>query len=141
MAGLDTNVLVRWLVNDDAAQAATVRRLMSLVPTGQPLLVPITVTLELEWVLRARYRFDKVSVLSAFDALLETDEMQFQHDQSVEWALRTYRDGSADFADCLHAALCVWEECSPLMTFDTRAARLTGVELLNARANARAVGP
>ena len=134
MPGLDTNVLVRWLVNDDAAQAATVRRLMSLVPTGQPLLVPITVTLELEWVLRARYRFDKVSVLSAFDALLETDEMQFQHDQSVEWALRTYRDGSADFADCLHAALCVWEEFSPLLTFDTRAARLRGAELLSARA-------
>ena len=134
MAGLDTNVLVRWLVNDDAAQAATVRRLMSLVPTDQPLLVPITVTLELEWVLRARYRFDKVSVLSAFDALLEIDEMQFQHDQSVEWALRTYRDGSAALADCLHAALCVWEEFSPLLTFDTRAARLRGAELLSARA-------
>ena len=134
MAGLDTNVLVRWLVNDDAAQAATVRRLMVSLPPGQPLLVPITVTLELEWVLRARYRFDKAAVLTTFDALLETVELQFQHDESVEWALRTYRDGSADFADCLHAALCVWEEFSPLLTFDTRAARLRGAELLSASA-------
>ena len=134
MAGLDTNVLVRWLVNDDSAQAATVRRLMASLPPGQPLLVPITVTLELEWVLRARYRLDKVSVLSAFDALLETDELQFQHDESVEWALRTYRDGSTAFTDCLHAALCVWEEFSPLLTFDGRAAQLSGAKLLCARA-------
>ena len=134
MPRLDTNVLVRWLVNDDAGQAATVRRLMASLPPGQPLLVPITVTLELEWVLRARYRFDKAAVLSAFDAVLETDELLFQHDGSVEWALRTYRDGSADFADCLHTALAIWEEFSPLLTFDTRAARLRGAELLSARA-------
>lgn len=68
-----------------------------------PLFVPSTVMLELEWVLRSRYEFDKATVLGAFNALLETQELEFQDEPALERALSFYRQSSADFADCLHA--------------------------------------
>ena len=65
-----------------------------------------TVMPELEWVLRSRYRFDKATVLQAFNALLETQELEFQTEAALERALHLYRQGAAEFADCLHAGLC-----------------------------------
>ena len=131
MAGLDTNVLVRWLVDDDAGQADRVQVLLEAVRAGtEPLFVPTTVVLELEWVLRSRYRFEKAQVLSAFTALLETHELDFQTEDAVERALHLYREGAAEFADCLHAGLCGAAGRSPLLTFDKQAARLASVELL-----------
>lgn len=131
MPSLDTNVLVRWLVEDDSAQAA---RAQSLFESAQvhrsPLFVPSTVMLELEWVLRSRYQFDKATVLGTFGALLETQELEFQAEAALEWALHLYRQGTADFADCLHTGLSASADRAPLLTFDEKAARLPNVERL-----------
>jgi predicted nucleic-acid-binding protein len=131
MPGLDTNVLVRWILDDDARQATRVQKLFEEVREhGSPLFVPSTVMLELEWVLRSRYELDKSAVLGAFNALLETQELEFQDEPALERALSLYRDGSADFADCLHAGQCGSAGRSPMITFDETAARLPNVELL-----------
>lgn len=131
MAGLDTNVLVRWIVDDDPRQAARVKRLLEeAVEQESPLFVSSTVMLELEWVLRSRYAFDKSTVLGAFNALLETRELEFQDEPAIERALSFYRQNSADFADCLHAGQCGSARRVPMVTFDRTAARLPGVELL-----------
>ena len=131
MAGLDTNVLVRWMLDDDPRQAARVQRLFDEVREEQsPLFVPSTVMLELEWVLRSRYALDKSTVLGAFNALLETQELEFQDEPALERALSLYRQSSADFADCLHAGQCGSAGRSPMITFDEAAARLPSVELL-----------
>ena len=133
MPGVDTNVLVRWLVADDPAQVASVQAVFESARTSREMLfVPTTVTLELEWVLRSRYRFDKATVLSAFTALLETQELEFQAEAALELALHSYRSAPADFADCLHAGLCAAANRMPLLSFDHKAARLTDVELLGA---------
>jgi predicted nucleic-acid-binding protein len=133
MAGLDTNVLVRWIVDDDPRQAARVERLFEEAhEQGSPLFVPGTVMLELEWVLRSRYEFEKSTVLSAFNALLETRELEFQDEPALERALSFYRQNSADFADCLHAGQCGSADRVPMVTFDRTAARIPGVELLKA---------
>lgn len=133
MAGLDTNVLVRWLVADDHKQTAQVQRLFDRAPAaGEPLFVPTTVLLELEWVLRSRYRLDKAGVMQAFIALLETRGLELQSESAVERALHAYREGAAEFADCLHVGLCSAAEHSPMLTFDAKAARLPGVELVAA---------
>ena len=130
MPGLDTNVLVRWLVEDDDDQAARVQRLFEAARTGQvPLFIPSTVVLELEWVLRSRYRFDKAIVLQTFNALLETQELEFQGEAALERALHLYRQGVAEFADCLHAGICGAADRSPLLTFDEKAARLPEIQL------------
>ncbi|MGB7988574.1 MAG: hypothetical protein WCF44_04225 [Candidatus Methylophosphatis roskildensis] len=78
MPGLDTDVLVRWLIADDDEQVASVDSVFeSARANGAMLFVPVTVALELEWVLRSRYRFDKSTVLGTFNALLETQELEF----------------------------------------------------------------
>ncbi len=133
MPGLDTNVLVRWLVDDDAAQVARINKVIeSAKRNRESFFVSSTVVLELEWVLRSRYQFAKSAVLDAFNALLETQELEFQSENAVEWALHLFRQGSAEFADCLHAGLGAMQGRSPLLTFDQKAAKLPGVELIGA---------
>lgn len=131
MPGLDTNVLVRWLVDDDRRQSALALALFESTRTrGDRLFVPTTVVLELEWALRSRYGFDKASILLAFNALLETRELDFQSEQALERALHWFRQGKSEFADCLHAAECASADRAPMLSFDVRAARLPGVRLL-----------
>jgi len=132
MPGLDTNVLVRWLVEDDEKQTARALRLFESARAGQTtLFVPSSVALELEWVLRSRYQFDKATVLGTFHALLETQELEFQDEAALEQALHLYRQGTAEFADCLHTGMCSLALRTPLLTFDDKAARLRGAELMS----------
>lgn len=132
MAALDTNVLVRWLVADDARQTAAADALVAAATEGdQRLFVPVTVLLELEWVLRSRYRFDKATVTRALDALMSVDELEFQDEPTLEQSLWHYRRaGAPDFADCLHVALAGQAHKGPLLTFDKAAAQLQGAELV-----------
>ena len=133
MPGVDTNLLVRWLIDDDAKQVAEVQTLLESTRARQiSLFVANTVSLELEWVLRSRYQLDKASVLAAFNALLEAQEIDFQDEAALERALHHYRNGVAEFADCLHSGICAAAGRSPLLTFDKVAARLPGDELLEA---------
>lgn len=132
MAALDTNVLVRWLVDDDAGQSAIVDGLLVLAAGKEDrLFVSVTVVLETEWVLRSRYRFDKPSVIAALDALLGVAELEFQTEPVLEQALWLFKQlSSADFADCLHLALATEAGRGPFLTFDQRASRLDGAALL-----------
>lgn len=131
MPGLDTNVLVRWLVEDDDRQTLRAQKLFEAARSSQAsLFVPVTVILELELVLRSRYQFDKATVLGAINALLETQELEFQDEAALERAMHLYRSGLAEFADCVHAGICAAAGRAPMWTFDERAARLPGVEQL-----------
>lgn len=134
MAALDTNVLVRWLTGDDARQSTRVALLLEeKAKNDERLFVPVTVMLELEWVLRARYRFDKAAITSALDSLLSVTELAFQTEPALEQALWLYKQaGAPDFADCLHVALVSQSGQGPLLTFDERASKLEGAELLKA---------
>ena len=131
MAALDTNVLVRFLVQDDARQGAAATRLIRKgVQSGGALFIPVTVVLELEWVLRSSFTFDKASVLQTMFGLLGSFELAFESEGAVEAALGNYADGKADFADCLHAALAMMAQEQPLWTFDRAAAKIDGARLL-----------
>lgn len=126
-------MLVRWLVGDDDRQTARAQRLFESARANQAtLFVPGTVMLELEWVLRSRYQFDKPTVLGTFGALLETQELEFQDEAALEQALHLYRQGTAEFADCVHAGICAAAARTPLLTIDRSAARLPNVEMLEA---------
>ena len=88
MPSVDTNVLVRLLAADDARQSAQAKALMQRAArTGESLFVPLTVVLELEWVLRSRYEYAKEQVLATLSSLLETRELVFQDEAAVEHAL------------------------------------------------------
>ncbi|CAN5715966.1 type II toxin-antitoxin system VapC family toxin [soil metagenome] len=131
MPALDTNVLVRYIVQDDAAQTAAAKRLITRVlGEGSTLFVPVTVVLELEWVLRSSFGFAKDDVLLTLSGLFSTAELSFESEQALEVALHLFREGAADFADCLHVALAAQAGEQPLWTFDKGAARVSGARLL-----------
>lgn len=131
MAALDTNVLVRYLVGDDAAQQALAAKLIrSAIRGGRALYVPITVTLELEWVLRSIFGLPKEQVTAYLAALLAAVELSFESELAIEIALAQYKKNSADFADCMHIALAHVAGQSPLWTFDRAAAKVHGAKLL-----------
>ncbi|RPH45714.1 MAG: PIN domain-containing protein [Burkholderiales bacterium] len=127
MGALDTSVLVRYLCRDDPRQAAAAQRLVEeALARGDTLYVPVTVTLELEWVMRARFGIDKPGFLQLLSTLLSTTELVFESEPAVEGALRLYETTRADFADCLHAALAFVAGRTPLRTFDRVASRIAG---------------
>lgn len=131
MAALDTNVLVRFLVQDDPVQLAATRKLFRrCTEEGGSLFIPITVALELEWVLRSTFGFDKATVLRTLSQLLSTFELRFESEGALEMALTRYGEGAADFSDCLHVALAGMSGEQPLWTFDKAAAKVDGAELL-----------
>jgi predicted nucleic-acid-binding protein len=136
MAGLDTNVLVRLLTEDGTVQAEQVKALIGeAIARQQTLFIPITVVLELEWVLRSRYQFDRAMWTESLMALLTAQEFEFQFEKALDIAVQAYSSSTADFADCLHASLCGESGQAPLVTFDAKAAKVEGVELLGETKN------
>jgi predicted nucleic-acid-binding protein len=127
MIGIDTNVLVRYLVRDDQLQFDKARRLINReVSTGEPVLVSLLVLLETEWVLRSRYELAKGDILIAFTALLEAVEVDFEDEPSVEHAIYMWKDSAAEFADCLINARSRRLGCRATATFDSKALKLSG---------------
>lgn len=127
MIGLDTNVVVRFLVRDDEAQFERARRLIQReAGRGEPILISLLVLLETEWVLRSRYGLAKSDIAAAFSGLLDAAELCFEDEASVEQALFMWKDSPAQLADCLigarHGAL----ECRATASFDAKALRLPG---------------
>jgi len=129
---IDTNVLVRLLVQDDEVQARAARRLVDeAAAADEPVLVLLGALLETEWVLRSRYRLDKASIADAFAQLLESSDVEFEHEPTVEEALRLWAQlPSSDFADCLLNARAAHLGCDRFLTFDIRAAKLPRAELV-----------
>ena len=128
---LDTNVLVRLIVHDDESQALLVSRLLEQhIRRSESLWVAATVTLELEWVLRSRYKFTKTEVIRAFSSLLTTIELIFESENALEQALANYEEGGADFGAYLHLSLAQTGKALPFWTFDAKASRAVGAKLL-----------
>lgn len=127
MAAVDTNVLVRFLVQDDPLQLAIVRRLFERSAQAQEaLFVPVTVALELEWVLRSNFRRPKTEVIAVLSGLLAVTELSFESEVAIEFALDGYEDCSADFSDCLHVEIARLAGHAPLWTFDVKASKVLG---------------
>jgi predicted nucleic-acid-binding protein len=127
MLGVDTNVIVRYLTRDDKPQYERARRLIdSEVTKGEPVLVSLLVLLETEWVLRSRYEMAKPEIVAAFSALLETADLTFEDEPTVETAIYSWKDSAAEFADCLIEARNRKLGCRATATFDGKALKLAG---------------
>jgi predicted nucleic-acid-binding protein len=125
--GIDTNVLVRLLVADDALQTRRARALIErALDSDDPILVSLPVIIETEWVLRSRYGFDKPATLSSLRDLLAARELTFEDESAIEEALYRWSEGAAGFVDCLIAAHNRRLGCSATATFDAAAARIPG---------------
>jgi len=125
MLGIDTNVLVRFLVRDDEPQFEKARRLVRReIGAGEDVFVSLMVLMETEWVLRSRYSLQKTQVIEAISGLLDTMEVRLEDEPAIEETLFTWKDSAADFADCLIGAHNRRLGCRATATFDEKAIKL-----------------
>jgi predicted nucleic-acid-binding protein len=127
MLGVDTNVLVRFLVRDDEAQFEKARKLIKReVAAGRGVLVNQLVLLETEWVLRSRYSLPKQLIIQTISGLLDASDVEFEDEAAIEEALFVWKESAADFADCLIGAKNRRLGCRATATFDVKASKLPG---------------
>lgn len=134
MIGLDTNVLVRYLAQDDAKQAALATRLVEKqLSVAHPGFISLVVLVELCWVLKKLYSATSDELAATVDDLLSGSQFRIERRDVVQAALRQLKDGKAGkagFADALIAQLADSEGCTRTLTFDRAAARGAGMTLL-----------
>lgn len=130
MIGLDTNVLVRYVLQDDPRQAAAVNRLLDSLSRDTPAFVPLITLVEVVWVLGDGYRYDRASLAAVILSLLKTESLVVERAMVVERALRAFRAANADFADCVIAQVATEAGCTRTMTFDKAAAKAGVMTLL-----------
>ncbi len=130
MIGLDTNVLVRYIMQDDARQSPLATRLVESLSSQATGFVPLVVVVEIGWVLSSAYDLDRTQLVEAFEALLRTKELVIDQAETVWKALRVFQSTNADFADCLIERSASAAGCGQTMTFDRGAVKTCGMVLI-----------
>jgi predicted nucleic-acid-binding protein len=127
--GIDTNVLVRYLVRDEPEQTALADQLVDALEAEDPAFVSVVVLVETWWVLRRSYRFSRQECLDVLTGLAGSRQLVLESAEVVRQAL-TGTAAGADFADALIAALGRRAGCAETVTFDQGSARRAGMRLL-----------
>ena len=132
MIGLDTNVLLRYLAQDDPKQSARATEIVEQRLTEQePGFVSLVTILEVVWVLKSLFKRSRQDIANDIEMLLAADTLEVQNEQEVYLAVVALRNGSGTFEDALIGALGVWRGCSATLTFDEGPAkRLHGFQLI-----------
>ena len=130
MIGLDTNALVRYIMQDDAKQSPKASRLIESLTVDAPGFVSVISIVELGWVLSSAYGLTREQLAQAFEALLRTKEIVVDRADQVLRALRVFNASPADFADCLIERSANAAGCERTMTFDQGAAKVAGMTLV-----------
>ncbi|HEX5339032.1 MAG TPA: type II toxin-antitoxin system VapC family toxin [Gallionella sp.] len=119
MIGLDTNILARYYIEDEADAESVKQREFArrIIEAGKPLMVCKTVLLEFEWVMRGYYEFERRQIALVMQHLLSLTHVKIEDRDAVEHALASYLAG-LDFADALHHAS--YRTCQSMLTFDDR---------------------
>lgn len=123
MIGLDTNVLVRYVMQDEAGQAAQATRLMESLTRDRPGFLTLITVVEFVWVLESAYGLTRDQVAQALEGVLQTQELTTERADIVWQALRRFRTTRADLADCLISQTAHAAGCETTVTFDRAAAK------------------
>ena len=127
MIGIDTNVLVRHLVQDDLRQSREATRVIAKQCTrDDPGFINRIVLCELVWVLESAYGYPKDTIVDVLEKLLRTSQLKIEDAQSAWTAFRMYQKGKADYADCLLGVTNRLAGCGSTVTFDQAAMKLEG---------------
>jgi predicted nucleic-acid-binding protein len=133
MIGLDTNVLVRYIAQDDVAQARVASDFVERrLDTKAPGFVCSIVLCELVWVLETAYGYSREQIASTLERLFEIDVIRLESPDLSWRALDAYRSGS-DYSDALIGLVNAAEGCEHTVSFDKRAARSDKIKLLTVR--------
>lgn len=125
MIGIDTNVLVRFLVQDDPDQGAQARDAFSRLTASSPGYLPTLVLAETYWVLHRAYKFKPDAILTCMEEMMATEEIIVQDAAQVALAIAAAREG-ADFADALIRSPCAARGCRTVWSFDEGAQSALG---------------
>ncbi len=124
MIGLDTNVLVRYIVQDDPKQEAQAADVIeSAVKDGTALYVDDIVFCELVWVLESAYHFKRPEIGSVLHRLSQSEGIVVEDSELIHSAISLYTQGTADFSDYLILVRCLSRGCDTLVTFDKKLGR------------------
>lgn len=127
MIGLDTNVLARLFVDDDATQARQAREFVAAACTEQnPGFVDRVALCELVWVLSSIHAYRRAEIAPVIEKLLASPDLILEDDGAVRAALRTFTTRNIDFADALIGEVNRARGCEATATFDRKAAKLDG---------------
>ena len=130
MIGLDTNVLVRYIAQDDAKQSPKATRLVESLTAEAPGYVSIVAVVELVWVLTSCYTLTRNEIVEVLETMLRTKELIVAQADTVWKAVRLFKESKADFADCLIERTSGEAGCSFTTTFDRDAAKHCGMQLI-----------
>jgi predicted nucleic-acid-binding protein len=131
MIGIDTNILVRYLVGDDLKQAKAATHLLEKVCTKeQPGMVNLIVLCELVWVLRGAYKVDKKTILDVLRQILGSTELSVETPDVAWVALDDFEKGNADYSDYLIAHRNKQLACIHTATFDKNAGKHALIKIL-----------
>ncbi|QJI30117.1 type II toxin-antitoxin system VapC family toxin [Pseudomonas sp. ADAK18] len=131
MIGLDTNVLVRYVTQDDPVQSAKASKLIESLTAASSGFVSMVSVVELVWVLQSCYQSARGEVVTVLETLLRTRELTIEHAEIIWQALRRFTAAKADFADCLIERCAHAAGCEYTATFDISAAKATGMRQLS----------
>jgi len=130
MIGLDTNILVRYLTQDDPIQSARAAEILERqLSEKNKGFISIVAMVEIAWVLDRAYGFSHRAIAAAIERLLQVEVLTIENEQQVFTAMIALKQGHGSFADSLIAELGTRAGCHRTLTFDRKAARIPGFEL------------
>ncbi len=130
MIGLDTNVLARYVMQDDLRQSPRATRLIESLSAEAPGFVPVVALVELVWVLSGSYGLSRAQVFTVLETLLRSRELVIDRAELVAQALSRFGTAGVDFADALIQRIAAAAGCDVTMTFDASAAKFAGMTLV-----------
>jgi len=130
MIGLDTNVLIRYLTLDDPVQSAKAAEVIDRLTPKNPGFVSIVATVETVWILDRAYSLTAQEISTVVERLLQIEVLAIENEQEVFTAMVALKQGRGSFSDALIAEFGVRAGCSRTLTFDQKALRLPGFEIV-----------
>ena len=130
MIGLDTNVVVRYIAQDDEMQSVKATQLIESLSTENPGFITLVSVAELVWVMQGCYKATKEECVAILQTLIHTREILLENAEVIVMATKQYSTSNADFADCLIERSANYAKCTCTMTFDSNAAKFAGMQLI-----------
>ena len=132
MIGLDTNVILRYLLQDDPKQTTLANHIVDQVLSDRnPGFISLVTVLEMVWVLRSLLKQTPTEIATHLEHLLAAESLEVQNGQQVFEAAFALKRGTGEFEDALVGALNAWAGCSHTLTFDKRALRMPYFQLIS----------
>jgi predicted nucleic-acid-binding protein len=131
LIGIDTNILVRYIVQDDTQQAAIANSFLESLTPEIPGFIALVSIAELGWVLNRQYKLIRTQFTQVLQTLLDSPQLCLEDEKSVRGALLLFEQTNADFDDCLIACCAHSSGCDYVATFDKNAATALGMQLLH----------